>query len=176
MHVVLTVAAPEAWVEPGDLERDLASVVRRWSTAVRDPGRLHVVIVPRRESGRARAWRELGQVGFGTRSLAVDDLRPAAGPVPARPANRELHERLAARAAAWRSELNAGGFDVRGDLGDLEPEPDQGDADPASRLLGLSGALADAQREIERISRRNETLEYRIAELGAGPRRLFRSA
>lgn len=176
VHVLLTVAAPDGWSEPGDLDADLAPVLRSWSTTLRDPGRLHVVVMPRGESGRGAAWREIGQVvGFGTSSLAVEDLQPAA-PLPARPVDPEGWEKLAERAGGWRAELLAGGYDVRGALDDLEPARPGLEIDPAGRLLDLGRALTETQHELERLSRRNETLEYRLAELEPGPRRLFRTA
>ncbi len=171
VHVVLTVAAPDGWVEPGDPERDLASVVARWSGAVRSPERLHVVVVPPGEDGRTAAWHALGRVvGFGTRSLAVDGLEPTGPAVPPRPLDALSHDRLCERVATWREAVLAGGHDVRGDLADLEPP--RADDDLAGSVLDLARALAEARHEVERLTRRNETLESRLAE--TGPRRLRR--
>ena len=178
VHVVLTVAAADGWGEPGDPERDLASVVQRWAGAVRRPERLHVVVVPPGEAGRSAAWRALGEVvGFGTRSLKVDGLEPAGPAVPPRPLDAVAQQRLCERVQTWRDAVVAGGHDVRGDLADLEPRcapPEDEQHGLSASALELARALAEARHEVERLSRRNETLEARLEEATGAPRRLRR--
>ncbi len=171
LHVVVTVTAPDGWAEPGDPDTDLASVLGRWRRAVRDPDRLHVVVVPAGGAGRERAWRELGRVvGFGTRSLSLDGLEP--GPSPAvRPLDAAGTQRLRERAETWRTTLADGGYDVRGDLADLHPAAPAPTPDLDGALLRTTRALAEARRDVERLSRRNETLEARLDEADQAPRR-----
>lgn len=183
-HVVVTVAAPGAGHVPGDPDHDLPTVLARWAAAVRDPGRVHVVLAPRgdAEEVRAEVWRRVGDVvGFGTRSLPVAGLRPASPPAPYRalPApDTVAADRLHRRAQEWQRVLREGGYDVHGDLDDLLP-PAPAPASPTGRrteerLLLTSRALADAHRELDRLTRRNESLEARLAEVEAAPRRLRR--
>ena len=179
VHVVLSVAAPDCWSEPGDPERDLLGVLERWSTAVRDPERLHVVLAPRVEDPRAAVWRALGDVvGFGTRSLPVEGLEPAPRRTPQRPLDTPARARLQQRAEDWRTALVDGGYDVRGDLADLNPPPPVPAEAPASsaeltdRLVLATRELVEAQHEIDRLAVRNETLEARLDELETKPRRL----
>lgn len=183
LHVVLSVAAPAGWSEPGDPERDLTSLLARWSQAVRDPRRLHVVIAPRDVEPAAAGsavWHAVGEVvGFGTRSLAVDRLQPAPLAPPARPMDAASYDRLRERAEVWREALRTGGYDVRGDLDDLLPAPVAADpdlADVTDRLVRTTTALAEAQREIDRLTHRNETLEARLDEQGRGLRGLRRAS
>ncbi len=170
LHVVVTVAAPDGWAEPGDPDTDLASVLTRWRRAVRDPDRLHVVVVPPGDAGRESAWRELGRVvGFGTRSLSLAGLEP--GPAPAaRPLDPAGHQRLRERAEHWRAAVVEGGHDVRGDLADLSPAAPAAPPDLDGALLRTTRALAEARRDLARLSRRNETLEARLAETEQVPR------
>lgn len=171
LHVVVTVTAPDGWAEPGDPETDLASVLDRWRRAVRDPERLHVVVVPPGDAGRDQVWRELGRVvGFGTRSLSLGGLEP--GPPPTvRPLDAAGAQRLRERAEVWRAALVQGGYDVRGDLDDLTPTTPGPAPDLDGTLLRTARALAEARREVERLSRRNETLEARLEEIEQAPRR-----
>ncbi len=170
LHVVLTVAAPDGWSEPGDPETDLTDVLARWSRAVRDPQRLHVVIAADRDA----AWRQLGDVvGFGTRSLPVDGLQPA--PVAPRAVGGAHAERLRQRAERWQGALAEGGYDVRGDPADLLPTAATGPTDVDGALLRTTRALAEARRETERLGLLNEALEARLTELET-PRRRRRAA
>lgn len=171
LHVILTVAAPDGWAEPGDPETDLTSVLARWRRAVRNPDRLHVVVVPRGDDAREAAWREVGRVvGFGTRSLSLDGLEPGPGTAP-RHLDATAAQRLRERAEDWQTALADGGHDVRGDLGDLIPAGPEPAPDVDGTLLRTTRALAEARREVERLSRRNETLEARLDELDPAPRR-----
>lgn len=171
LHVVVTVAAPDGWAEPGDPDTDLASVLGRWRRAVREPDRLHVVVVPPGDAGREAAWRELGRVvGFGTRSLSLAGLEPGAAPA-LRPLDAAGTQRLRERAETWRTAVVDGGHDVRGDLADLLPAAPAPTPDLDGALLRTTRALAEARRDVERLSRRNETLEARLDEAGQVPRR-----
>ncbi|QVT81849.1 hypothetical protein ENKNEFLB_04268 [Nocardioides aquaticus] len=171
LHVVVTVAAPDGWAEPGDPDTDLASVLGRWRRAVREPDRLHVVVVPPGDAGRETAWRELGRVvGFGTRSLSLAGLEPGAAPA-LRPLDAAGTQRLRERAETWRTAVVDGGHDVRGDLADLLPAAPAPTPDLDGALLRTTRALAEARRDVERLSRRNETLEARLDEAGQVPRR-----
>lgn len=171
LHVVLTVAAPDGWAEPGDPETDLASVLTRWRRAVRDPGRLHVVVTPRGDDAREAAWHEMGRVvGFGTRSLALEGLPPARV-ATTRLLDTTSAQRLRERAEAWQAAILDGGYDVRGDPRDLLPAVAEPSPDVDGSLLRTTRALAEARREVERLTRRNETLEARLDELEQAPRR-----
>ncbi len=179
VHVVLTVSAPDSWSEPGDPESDLAGVLERWSTAVRDPERLHVIVAPRGGDVRSTVWRALGEVvGFGTRSLPVEGLAPPPRRTPQRPLDAAAGARLRQRAAHWRSVLVEGGYDVRGDLADLEPAPYPASEVAATtdelvdRLVLTTRELVEAQHQIDRLAVRNETLEARLDVLDHKPRRL----
>lgn len=172
LHVVLSVAAPDGWAEPGDPDTDLVSVLARWRRAVRDPERLHVVVTPPGEQGRVHTWRHLGDVvGFGTRSLGLDGLEPAWAPTPARVLDAGATAALRERAATWQEALVTGGHDVRGDLADLLPPTPASPPDVDGALLRTTRALAEARREIDRLSHRNETLEARLEDLQQTPRR-----
>lgn len=178
IHVVVTVTAPHAWTAPGEPETDLCQVLDRWGAAVRKPERLHVVLVETDAAQPARAqqaaWKGLGKVaGFGTASLGLDTVPRPAGLRPlthprAVPAERAEVIRRIAR--TWADRIEAGGHDVRGDLGAVLGVPPV--AEPADRVAELDRALHDALREIERLARRNDCLEQRIAEVDRKRRKL----
>ncbi len=181
VHVIVTATAPHAWTVPGEPETDLGVVLDRWGAAVRKPERLHLVLV---ESGPDRpgdvqraAWKAVGKVvGFGTASLRLDDV-----PVPAaarpdavvRGVPPERVEVLDALIRSWIERIETAGYTVHGDLdavlGAL-PTVDHG----VGRENDLDRTLHDALREIERLSRRNESLEQRLESVDKKRRKLKR--
>ena len=177
VHVVVTVRAPDVWTVPGAPEHDLSSVLERWKDAVRSPERLHVIVAGRDE-GRKATWKAFGRVvGFGTSSLKL-------GKIPHEPRTRAPHLALASRATvlrtlgqSWAEHLQASAYDVVGDVADLVPgESDLHASEPS--VHGAVGAtelaLSSALQEVERLSRRNETLELRLAQVEKKRRKLKR--
>lgn len=159
VHLVVTAHAPDAWTVPGEPGHDLGAVLERWSGAVSQPDRLHVIVA----GDRRATWKAFGRVvGFGTSSLQVADLAVT-------PKVRPPHLALASRTAvlqslgrSWADLLAAGEHDVVGDLEALVPAADAvGSVEdaPSSAEHALNEALA----EIERLSRRNASLERRLA-------------
>lgn len=164
VHVVVTVSAPDAWTVSGDAASDLGVVLERWSRAVRKPGRLHVIVLPH-NAGREAAWKAFGKlVGFGTASLSVSDLPPPLASRPPTALPSERVEVLRTLSQSWVDHLAASEYDVRGDLADLTPASAATSGDPL-RLAEVDHALMDALREVERLSRRNDSLELRVGEL-----------
>lgn len=170
-HVVLTLAAPDTWT-PGDL--DLGPLLDRWLTAVGRPDRLHVIVSPPTRRA-APAWKAFGKVaGFGTASLSLDGLDvPAAR--PPRLVSTERHEALRDLGRRWAGQIVSRDLDVRGDLADLVPAAATA-PDPVSLIAPTDEALARALRAVDRLERRNQTLESRLARLERGRRRWRGSA
>jgi hypothetical protein len=179
VHAIVTVTAPHAWSVPGEPDTDLCQVLDRWGAAVRKPQRLHLVLVDtdpaKPTAAQKAAWKGVGKVaGFGTASLGLDSVPQ---PVAARPMTlvrgvpAERAAVIRAIGRSWADRIEAGGYDVRGDvaavLGDATPV-----ADPTDRVAELDQALHDALREIERLTRRNECLEQRLAETDKKRRKL----
>ncbi|MCD4524329.1 hypothetical protein [Nocardioides sp. cx-173] len=171
-HVVLTLAAPDTWTA-GDL--DLGPMLDRWVTALGRPERVHVIVSPPVRCP-ATTWRAFGKVvGFGTASLTVDGLEVPTLARPPRLVSTERHEALRDLGRRWAGQLVSRGLDVRGDLADLVPQVAPA-PDPVSLLGPTDAALAEALRTVERLERRNQTLESRVAQLRAVRRRWGRSA
>ncbi|UMG94551.1 hypothetical protein [Nocardioides sp. TF02-7] len=170
VHVVVTVTSPHAWTAPGEPETDLCQVLDRWGAAVRKPERLHVVLVETEPGQPARArqsaWRGVGRVaGFGTASLRLDAVPQSATARPLALARAVPPERAAVVrtiARTWADRIEAGGYDVHGDVAAVLGDPPV--ADPADRAADLDRALHDALREIERLARRNDCLEQQVAQ------------
>lgn len=119
-HVVITASAPDAWTMPGDPAHDLGPVLERWAFSTRRPERVHVLA--HRPDDRAGLWAEFGRtVGFGTASLAVDDLAVPDSARP-RPVPAERLTALRALAHGWIDQLSRSEYDVRGDVTALLPE------------------------------------------------------
>ncbi len=166
VHTVVTVRAPDAWSVPHDPGRDLAVVLDRWAAAVRAPERVHVVV----GDDPAATWRAFGRVaGFGTSSLKVA-AAPDRAPLPV-PAARAAGLRQLAH--SWVELLAASPYDVVGDLGAVEPRIEPVDC-PDLLVAAASRALEDARHEVERLSRRNEELERRLAKAEKKKRKLKR--
>jgi len=166
-HVVVTAQAPDAWTVPGDLGHDLASVLERWGASIK-PERLHVVI----GSDRDQVWKRLGKiVGFGTSSLPVDALATALRARPPHLASAERARTLRVLGQGWADLLAQGDHDVVGDPEELVPGADRvGSAVTTATVT--EQALGDALYEVERLTRRNESLELRIEALEKKRRKL----
>ncbi len=158
VHVVVTVRAPGAWTVPGEPTRDLGSVLDRWAHVVRRPERLHVIVA----GDSAATWKAFGKVvGFGTSSLRVTDLD-----IPDRA--RAPHLALVSRAAvleslgrSWVELLASTEHHVVGDPARLVPdETATGSAEDVAS--SREHALSDALLEIERLTRRTQSLERRL--------------
>ncbi len=135
-----------------------------------------MVVAPRcatQEEAREALWRQVGRVvGFGTRSLPVAELEPSLPPVPTRTLDPLAHRRLCERVETWTEALLSAGHTVHGDVADLVPALVEIEPDPTHRLVTTVRALAEARGEVERLTRRNESLEARVEELERTPRRL----
>lgn len=155
-HVVITASAPDAWTMPGDAAQDLGCVLERWAASARKPERVHVLVA--KPDDRAAVWTAFGRtVGFGTASLSVADL-PTPPAARRRPAPQERLTVLRTLAHSWIEQLSSSQYDVRGDVTDLLPEPSV----PEPRD---DHELRETLHELERLSRRNQTLEQRMAAL-----------
>lgn len=161
VHVIVTVQAPGAWTVPGEPAHDLGSVLERWRGAVAKPERLHVIVA----DDRAVTWKRFGRVvGFGTSSLRVADAHE---PPPGRPPHVALGARavvLAALGGSWIELLAASEHHVVGDPASLVPERGLREA-PEVVVSMTEHALAAALHEVERLKRRNTSLELRVAAL-----------
>jgi hypothetical protein len=173
VHVVVTAHAPDAWTVPGDPRHDLGAVLEVWGAAVKKPERLHVVVTGSRAADKA-TWKAFGKVvGFGTSSLKVDAI-----PVPVKP--RPPHLALASRVdvlralgASWVELLAHSEHHVVGDPDLLVPAVDAVDAPEV--VVGVAEhALNDALAEIERLTRRNESLQARVEALEKKRKKLKR--
>ena len=73
VHVVITARRPDA-------ERhELADLVARWSAAVGDPARVHVLVAPGGIAPEGWIWHRLGElVGFDAAQLSLGGTRPPA--------------------------------------------------------------------------------------------------
>ena len=158
VHVVVTVKAPDPWTVPGEPRHDLGAVLEAWQAAVKKPRRLHVVV-----AGTPQAtWKSLGKVvGFGTSSLPLDAV-----PVRSRPRHADLGptsraEVLRALGESWVELLSHSEHDVVGDVASLVPT-DEALARERETPGSTERALHEALVEIERLTRRNETLQAKV--------------
>ena len=172
LHVVVTVRAPDAWTVPGEPAQDLGPVLDRWSRAVRKPHRLHVIVDA---DAPGVTWKHLGRVvGFGTASLAVSphaESRLARAPHPD-PASRLTVLRTLGQ--SWVEQLAHSEYDVVGDVAALVPVTPKGDKHHMALVSRADHALSEALREVERLSRRNESLELRLDEIEKRRKKLKR--
>ncbi|MDP2773374.1 MAG: hypothetical protein Q8O61_07420 [Nocardioides sp.] len=161
VHVVVTVAAPDTWT---DLDLDLGAVLDRWTAAIGKSDRVHVLIAPT-ERGRRAIWKAFGRVaGFGTASLPLDGVGKPAVPRPPRLMSTERHDALRELGRRWACQIASRELDVHGDLADLVPDAMEV-PDPITLVTSTDAALAEALRTVDRLARRNDTLETRINEL-----------
>lgn len=177
VHVVVTATAPHSWCVPGEAETDLGVVLDRWGGVVRKPENLHVLLVDADDpdASQRAAWRGFGKiVGFGTTSLGLGEVPD---PVAARPmwlvrtVPKERIPVLDTVARAWIDRIEAGGYHVVGDAAAVLGRHATG-ADADLRMTGLDGALQDALREVERLTRRNEELAAELATVDRKRRKL----
>ena len=160
VHVVLTVAAPDTWTDP---DFDLGAVLDRWASAVGRSDRLHVLVAPPERARRA-IWKTFGRVaGFGTASLPLDGVGKPAAPRPPRLVSTERYDALRELGRRWACQLASRDLDVHGDLADLVPEA--ATPDPSTLVTSTDAALVEALRTVDRLARRNDTLETRVVEL-----------
>lgn len=161
VHVVVTVAAPDTWTA---LDLDLGAVLDRWTAVLGRSERLHVLIAPS-DRGRRTIWKAFGRVvGFGTASLPLDGVGKTAVPRPPRLASTERYDAQRDLGRRWAGQLASRELDVHGDLADLVPEAMEV-PDPATLVSSTDRALAEALRTLDRLARRNDTLETRVVEL-----------
>jgi hypothetical protein len=161
VHVVVTVAAPDTWTEP---DLDLGALLDRWATALGKTERLHVLVAPV-ERSRRTIWKAFGRVvGFGTASLPLDGVGKPAVARPPRLVSTERYDALRDLGRRWACQLASREVDVHGDLADLVPEAMEV-PDPVTLVTSTDAALAEALRTVDRLARRNDTLETRLVGL-----------
>lgn len=182
VHVVVTVAAPDARVSVFPDDHDLSEVLRRWDRAVASPDRLHVLVCDALDP--TLAWHELGRVvGFEATGLALP--APAAGEVDTRAlrliaestASLAGHEDLVAVVEEWAKVVADAGYDVRGDLGALAgptgPVEPAGSAPSDDRRISLlADALSDSVAEVTRLRERTRELQQDRDKLARKKRKL----
>lgn len=188
VHVVVTVAAPDARVSVFPDDHDLSEVLRRWDRAVCSPDRLHVVVCDALDP--AAAWARLGVlVGFDAAGLALPAATPGEVDTRALRLIAESTDSLAGRAdlvavvEEWAKVVADAGYDVRGDLGALAAtDPGAGatgmvGAGPATgsedlRIALLADALSDSLAEVTRLRERTRELQHDRDKLALKKRRL----
>jgi hypothetical protein len=170
VHVVVTVGPPDPRVAIFPDEYDLASVLDRWSAAVRSPDRVHVVAVD--PASPEEAWNALGSiVGLDTRALELP-----ATPVPATdPAALRLlaesagdlasYDDLASVPEEWAKLVADRGYDMRGDVATLRPAVHAEGSSDQHRLDTVADALTETVAELVRLRTRAGELEQRNAKL-----------
>lgn len=170
VHVVVTVGPPDPRVALFPDEYDLASVLDRWSAAVRGPDRVHVVAVD--PAGPEDAWHALGAViGVDTRSLDLPATPvPATDPAALRllaesAADLATYDDLASVPDDWAKLVADRGYDVRGDLTALTPPAAPHHAGTQLQLDTVADALSETVAEVVRLRTRAADLEHRNAKL-----------
>ncbi|KQW47911.1 hypothetical protein ASC77_15995 [Nocardioides sp. Root1257] len=169
VHVVITAR--------GATGPDLASVVDRWSAAVKEPQRLHVLVVPTEGDAREAAWRGLGEiVGFDAALLPLPEpalpahlVRSLVRAVDGPPAS---DDDLLERAERWRKALADGGYDVRGDTASLLPSDtgrpvalDDLLQETADLVAALVVEVGELREDNQVLTARTEKLEKKRAKL-----------
>jgi hypothetical protein len=179
LHLVVTVAAPDARLTAFPDDHDLAAVLGRWERVVTSPDRVHVVVCD--VADPVPAWTALGDlVGFPAAGLEVP--APRVGEVDTHAlrllaegtSSLATHEDLEQVVAAWVALVAERGYDVRGDLGTLAQrtrEAGEGD-DSAAATSALGEALSDSLAEITRLRARARELERDNARLTSKKRKL----
>lgn len=170
VHLVVTVGPPDPRVGIFPDEYDLASVLDRWSAAVRSPDRVHVVAID--PAHPHDAWHALGSiVGLDTTALELP-----ATPVPATdPAALRLlaesagdlatYDDLASVPDEWAKLVADRGYDVRGDLAALGSAVQTEGSGEQHRLDTVADALTETVAELVRLRTRAGELEQRNAKL-----------
>ncbi len=171
LHVVVLAGVPDGRIGLFPDELDLGSVLGRWTAAISNPARLHVVVTDPADA--TVAWRALGSlVGFDADRLTLPD--PEGLVVPADAASLRLiaessgvyvdHDELVEIAEEWGKLVAEHGYDVLGDLHDLVPVRPTGSTDPAraaydQRVDVLTEALVEAVTEVGRLREQLHELE-----------------
>ena len=159
-------------------ELDLASVVRRWSTAVKTPDRLHVLTVDATDP--LPAWQALGRVvGFDADALPLPagagardrvdaaTLRMLADTAGAAVSSAELAD----LAESWAKLVADEGYDVHGDLTVARAQGSD-DTEDAERVAILSDALSESVAELVRARDEVSDLHARLAKAQKKRRKL----
>lgn len=120
-RLVLTVTAPDGQCRAGDPATDLVDVLDRWVPALRDPGRVHVVVLPGCRCAGETVRRALADlVGVALPPTAPRAMgRPPASVDPT--VDDGERARRTALALSWVRALAASGVRVHGDPADLLP-------------------------------------------------------
>lgn len=179
VHVVVTVAAPDARLSAFPDDHDLAEVLRRWDRAVCTPDRMHVVVCD--PTDPVPAWEALGRV-VGFEAAGLD--------VPAAPAGQldtqalrliaegssclAAYDDLADVVEDWAKVVAGAGYDLHGDLSGLAPGsgPASGAESDDARISVLAEALSDTLAEVTRLRERTRDLERDNATLSKKKRKL----
>ena len=161
VHVIVTVSTPGTSTIPADPRYDLGAALASWVMAVRRPERLHVIV----SADPQNTWTSFGRVvGFGTSSLKITDLLRATHLRPALPTPASRIAVLRGLGESWVELLAHSEYDVVGDVTTLVPDPTSLD-EPEAVAAVTEHALRDALAEVERLTRRNESLLVKITGL-----------
>ena len=178
VHVVVTVAAPDARLSAFPDDHDLADVLRRWDRVVSSSDRMHVVVCDRTDP--SAAWAEIGRVvGFDAAPLPlpaalVDRVDTAALRVIAESSASLAHaDDLVAVVEEWAKLVADRGYDVRGDLIGLVAAASTAAVEsPDLGAAALGEALSDTLAEVTRLRARTRELERDNAKLAKKKRKL----
>jgi hypothetical protein len=178
IHVVVTVAAPDARLSAFPDDHDLADVLRRWDRAVCTPDRMHLVVCD--PGAPVPAWEAFGQV-VGFEAAGLELPTPLLGEVDTGAlrliaegtSSLSTQDDLVAVAEEWAKVVADAGYDVRGDLTALVAGVGSAhESDDALRLAVLSEALSDSLAEVTRLRARTRDLERENDKLSKKKRKL----
>ncbi|MCY7396893.1 MAG: hypothetical protein LH468_12230 [Nocardioides sp.] len=179
VHVVVTVAAPDARLSAFPDDHDLSDVLRRWDRAVCSPDRMHVVVCD--PTDPTPAWQALGQV-VGFEATGLDLPAATVGEVDTHAlrliaegtSSLSVHGDLGVVVQEWAKVVADAGYDVRGDLTGLVATvgADSGSQRDDLRVSLLSEALSDSIAEVTRLRARTRDLERDNATLTKKKRKL----
>lgn len=124
----------------------------------------------------AQTWEAFGRVvGFGTASLSLDRVAMNRDGRPRLVSEATRTSVLQALGSSWAEQLTVTPHDVVGDPAALKPAAvDTRTAQTEDVANEAERALVLALAEVERLARRNESLELRLDELAKKQRRLKR--